>query len=235
MEFRSPRTLSYLTLAGLGVMGVSKLLSALFGLAQAVAPTSAVDLGDGDEGFPLWLMAQGLIALIQLPTYIFTIIVFLMWLFRIYKNLPAVGAGSTEFTPGWAVGWWFIPLANLIKPFQAVRDAWLESDPDFEPESQIFSQVKGGAPTYMVFWWGFWIISNTFSNIATRGGSETGDTALDGYLFLIDGVLWVITSALAIHLVRDITARQEHRYTVIGTVAPNGPPPPPTFSQNDPQ
>ncbi len=54
---------------------------------------------------------------------------FLMWLFRTYKNLEPLGSENIRFTPGWSVGWWFIPFANLVMPFKAVRGVWSESDP----------------------------------------------------------------------------------------------------------
>ena len=232
MPYRSAQTLSYLAIGGLGVMGISRLFSAVLGLAQVIAPDQSLDLGAGEES-PVWLIAQGLIALVLLPAYIFTIVVFLMWLFRVYKNLEPLGAGSVEMTPGWAVGWWFIPLANLIKPFQAVRDAWLESDPDVDESMAMFSKVKGGAPLYMAFWWGLWIFSNIFSNITNGLVSTAGDTAFDGYIFIIEGLLWTITSLLAIFVVRDITERQELRSARRGEVRPTGPPSPPRFDQDD--
>jgi uncharacterized protein DUF4328 len=27
-----------------------------------------------------------------------------------------------SFTPGWTVGWWFVPFASLVQPFGAVRE-----------------------------------------------------------------------------------------------------------------
>lgn len=42
-----------------------------------------------------------------------TVIVWCVWQFRGQRNLVAAGRGGLRFTPGWAVGWWFIPIANL--------------------------------------------------------------------------------------------------------------------------
>ena len=46
----------------------------------------------------------------------------LMWVHRAYRNLPALGARDMAYSPGWAVGWWFIPFLNLVRPYQVVRE-----------------------------------------------------------------------------------------------------------------
>lgn len=54
-------------------------------------------------------------------------IVWLIWQHRAQKNLEGLGATWLRFTPGWAVGWWFVPFANLVKPFQTMRELWKAS------------------------------------------------------------------------------------------------------------
>jgi Domain of unknown function (DUF4328) len=47
-----------------------------------------------------------------------------LWARRAYRNLPALGAPSLGWSPGWAAASWFIPTANLALPYLVVRDAW---------------------------------------------------------------------------------------------------------------
>jgi hypothetical protein len=61
------------------------------------------------------------IAGIQFLAYLATGIVFLAWLNRAYRNLPALGARGLKFTPRSAVLWWFCPFANLVVPFRVVK------------------------------------------------------------------------------------------------------------------
>ena len=44
-----------------------------------------------------------------------TAVVFLVWVYRASANAHALGFGDLKFRPGWAVGWWFVPIANLIQ------------------------------------------------------------------------------------------------------------------------
>jgi hypothetical protein len=48
---------------------------------------------------------------------------------RAYRNLPALGAESPRFSSGWAVGAWFVPFLNLVRPKQIMDDIWRASDP----------------------------------------------------------------------------------------------------------
>jgi hypothetical protein len=54
-------------------------------------------------------------------------VLFCCWLHRAAGNLRALGARRLEFTPGWTVGWFFVPVANLVMPYRTVRELWLAS------------------------------------------------------------------------------------------------------------
>ena len=56
-----------------------------------------------------------------------TAAVWCVWQYRAQRRAIELAGGGLEFTPGWAVGWWFVPFANLVKPFQAVRELWRAS------------------------------------------------------------------------------------------------------------
>ena len=58
---------------------------------------------------------------------IITGIIYLMWLHRAYQNLPALGVTKLDATPGWAVGYYFIPILNLFRPYQTMVEILRES------------------------------------------------------------------------------------------------------------
>ncbi len=229
--YRSPLFLSRLAIAGLGIVGVCRILFLIAGFGLVIDPNRSVDLGDNDQ-LSIWLLFSGLISLVLLPAFIFSVVTFLMWLFRIFTNLPAVGSDQTEFTPGWAVGWWFIPFANLVKPFQAVRTAWSENEPDVETDSEFLSSIQSSAPTFVGIWWAFWIIGNIISNLTSRLelAAKPGEEAILGYAGIIESLVWIVAAVLAIKVVLGITDRQETRYARRGAATIGVPPPPPDFS-----
>jgi hypothetical protein len=55
-----------------------------------------------------------------------TIVVWLIWQHRVTRNVWAKGIRITT-SPGWAVGWWFVPLANLFMPAVSVQHVYRAS------------------------------------------------------------------------------------------------------------
>jgi hypothetical protein len=235
-SFRPLKSLSLYVIIGLGLSAGTDTLSGIAGLGQIFSPDSAFELGE-DGPVSIWLLLQGVIYLLKFPTYVFTVVMFLVWLHRAHSNLATLGARNLDFTPGWAVGWWFIPFANLVKPFQAVREVWSESDPEADDSEQVFfSTGPRTAPTYMGVWWAMWLLSNFSANVASRvyDPDTMSNVEIGGVLFVTTAVLSVVAAILAIMLVRDITARQAARYTNLleRRSAGDAPPPPPTFDRD---
>jgi len=229
-QFRSPNTLAQLAMAGLGLTAMCEIATALIGVFQIAMPDSTLSPDDVSE-VSTWLMIQSLIALLQIPIFIATVVFFLMWLYRAHSNLEHLRPVNLQFTPGWAVGWWFIPFANLVKPFQVVREVWWESDPKVDDGPTFLSASLHSAPTFMGVWWAFWIVSNVLSNISGRmfDPNDISTVVLSGYVFVATGIASAIAAGLAIYVVKDTTARQELRAVAVSQLDRFEPPPPPTF------
>jgi len=75
-------------------------------------------------------------------------IAFLVWTYRMHTNATALGGSDyMEFTAGWAVGWYFIPIANLWKPYQALREIAQASHPDYD------DWLHAPRPAILPMWW----------------------------------------------------------------------------------
>lgn len=225
--YRSAKTLSQVLVALFVLQLALYGLYSILAVVQIANPDVALDIDDG-SGLSLPLMAIGLLSILELLARLATIVVFLIWLYRVYSNLSPLKARDLEFTPGWAVGWWFIPFANLIKPYQAVAEAWRESDADYSEDlGFLTSSVEN--PWVFPIWWGSWILGNIFSRIADRA---VGDTVSDAYpyLLILTSVFSAVAAWAAIWIVRDTTGRQELRFDRLGQRLNNiEPPPPPVF------
>ena len=84
------------------------------------------------------------IGLGQLAVFLVTAVYWLVWLHRSYANLSAVGVRKTRFTAGWAVGYWFVPIANLWRPYQVMKDLWLRSQ-SAAARSLLLCEMKSSA------------------------------------------------------------------------------------------
>lgn len=166
----------------------------------------------GAENFAHELPAAGAIAILGLllsGVSLFTYVVFLVWMNAAAKNARSFGHEGLEFTPGWVVGWWFIPFANWVKPFQAMKEIWQASDPDAIGagyQSWRASVVPG---TFGV-WWATYLlggvvgIAGAFAGIGTPGGSP--GFAMAAHLFRAFSAVAIVA------IMRQLARRQEASY-----------------------
>jgi len=125
---------------------------------------------------------------------------FLIWFYRVYRNCRTLGAENLGRSAGWAVGSFFVPIANLFVPYLAMREAWMVSG---NPRNWRSEPVGG-----IVHMW--WTFSITASVIGGFTGATYGQTqlALFGFLFLAGMVLRVALILVTLNLVTQINHRQ---------------------------
>jgi hypothetical protein len=74
-----------------------------------------------------------------------TSILFLMWIYRANSNARQLGAQGMKFSPGWSVGFYFIPILWFWKPYQAMKEIW--------QASKAPSSWKSEKPGSILPWW----------------------------------------------------------------------------------
>ena len=144
--------------------------------------------------------------------FIGTVVLWCMWQHRAQENAVVLAGGGLRFTPGWAVGWWFIPFANLVKPFQTVRELWKAS------HGARWREI----PTWPLlgWWWGVWLAANLHVWFGSNGfgvgiGSEVGSPTTIGNAIsrdqweLLSLVLEIAAAVLAVVIVRSIEQLQQ--------------------------
>jgi len=225
-QFRSATPLSYGVFALLGLQIAAMVLTLLLSLGLMVSPDWSLDLDDGTS-MPVFFMFVGMGELLRLVAFVLTVIVFLIWEHRAYSNLSPLRAEDLDSTPGWAVGWWFVPFANLVKPYQVMKEIWIESDPEYDEELGHLASTMS-APAIFGFWWALWILYNIGSRIVDR----TFNTDSPDYAGLAIGeiavnALGIVGALLLLLIVKDITERQNRRNERIQTSYQAVLPPPP--------
>lgn len=210
--YRSAKGLSIFVVLFLGAIGI---LSALFVVSSFVSilfPDAALELDDGGS-MRIGLMILGVLALLEVPLRWLCVVFFLVWLYRCYNNLSALKARNLEFSPGWAVGWWFIPFANLVKPFQVVREVYNESSPDFDDETG-FLQTYPGTPEVIGFWWASFLLSGFIYRISdvVYGKGDLPQSSYFEVVFIAGALLATVAAGLAIFIVVTVVQRQDARY-----------------------
>ncbi len=135
-----------------------------------------------------------------------TIVFFAMWIYRAAANVVAAGIAGFDFTPGWAVGWYFVPFANLVQPFRAMRQIWNAS------HAGGSDLDRGDA--ILTLWWTVWLASNISANISIQMSFRATSTEMVStslYLGAISSVLSLILFVVGMRLVERITEAQRDR------------------------
>ncbi len=154
---------------------------------------------------------SGLRALLLLTTGI----CFLVWTYRLHQNLRAFGVSRLSVTAGWAVGYFFVPIINLYRPYQIFCEIWKASDPGPAPREDGAWQTLR-VPALVGFWWAFWLGSGVVDQLSATTPHETSGVALGAALRLI-------AAGFALLIVRGFTAREEQTARHLSLIA-NGEP-----------
>ena len=151
-------------------------------------------------------MIVGLTALVQIALFLLAGFMSLKWVYRVQMNAHTL-AGALASTPPWAVGWFFVPIMNLYKPFEALKQAWRVAR-----SPQGWAQVQ--LPGVINWWWGLWLTSNIVGNISGRMDTLNGPLAVKASTRDVVGitaeVLAVVAGLLFIQVVRQLSEDQRH-------------------------
>lgn len=174
---------------------------------------------------------QGIVQLIVLVNFIAAVVVFLVWVYGAYKNLRALGA-NPDTSPGWAVGYFFIPIANLFRPFQVFQEMWRESDPEavaVEGVRPMHAFVGGSSKSVLVIvWWGLWLLSNIVAWVALgyeRNAQILNDFINATWISMASDLATILAAIACMVVIKKITDRQEARAQRLMELA--APPTPP--------
>jgi hypothetical protein len=121
-----------------------------------------------------------------------------MWMHRCVRNLPALGATRTGWSPAWAVWGWFIPFANLAIPYLVVRELWRQVHLDARPAFPLVG-----------VWWALWVVGQVGLLVT---GTVLSATLAGFVVGIAIDLATVAAGVLLIVIIRQVTRRQRARY-----------------------
>ncbi len=152
-----------------GPLCIFVILTTVLSVSVGVASAAFNYLSQGD---PDWMptnqveqivtLATAGLSVLSIGAFLGAIIFTLTITVRMVKNLKIIGSGHMSMSPFWAAAFYFVPLANLIMPVNAITEVWrgtyaeIEEPPPREPNGAI------------AWWWGPWLLSNIIDNLAGR-------------------------------------------------------------------
>lgn len=137
-------------------------------------------------------------------------VLLLIWIYRSARNLLALGIQGMRFSPGWSVGWFFIPFANLIVPPMVLIEIWKASNPSARPDNWR----RGSLNFFIPLWWlsmlgmsaGMVLLSYLLKNAPDP--ATTGDFSAMTTRLSVLGILQIGWAVGLIGSVAGITSRQ---------------------------
>jgi hypothetical protein len=199
---RVSRNLGRITLWTSIVFALQAVLMFGMGLSLALVPSLLSTLADPEATPTGHELLFGLASVAWIALLIPGIVLFCVWVRWANMNAEDLVPSGLEFTPGWAVGWFFVPFANLYKPYHVVAEIYRASNPDSDPDYWKISEV----PSFIPLWWVSYIAFNVIRNVNSRIPAGQGEG-----LAVVEFALGCFSAAMVVVVVRSIHRLQRKK------------------------
>lgn len=158
---------------------------------------------------------QGVLGVLGFVLFLSTASAFLTWFYRAHRHLAGREGPDTRYASGWTIGGFLVPILNLVRPFQVMKEVWQLS------AAAGAGERYRGAPTVagtgdgaglVRWWWGLHLAVGLVGNVVLQLSLRHGPSIMDlqvlsawmvfGYVIEIPGAL------VAAEVVRRVTAWQ---------------------------
>lgn len=187
---------------------VVHLVLLLFTIYETYLLSNSSSLAEFEQDHTLFNAMFSAIGLVMIPVLVFIPFSFLQWQYRAVANLIAVGKNGIQILPGWSIGFYFVPILNLIRPYQSIKEIWIGYQ--FLELRTIHGQGFE-APSIFRWWWGFWLLSRISDNISQLilEEADTLQKIIDGnYYFIFEEIFLAILGLLALSIISPIQEKQ---------------------------
>jgi len=148
-------------------------------------------------------LREGLIGIISLIVLVVSAITFIQWFRRAYYNLH-LKVGHLAFTEGWAAGAWFVPVLNLFRPYQIMRELYVETkeslkENNITPSADLNMAVVG-------LWWTLWVVSAIAGQVSLRISlnAESVDQLINSTIAdIVGNIIQIPLAIIAVKVVKS--------------------------------
>jgi hypothetical protein len=164
----------------------------------------ATDFFAGD-GVNVWFATSQVLALASLAAFalsLVTAVFCFVWIYRATAIAHRV-TPTLSISPAAAVGWFFVPIASLWKPYEAI--------------SQLIDGSGGrrvtATRTLAGWWWAGWLARTALGILSRFGGSAGADGMLSrsyGVVLMLVAVIGIPMACLFQEIIRRVTLAQDN-------------------------
>jgi len=148
------------------------------------------------------LMTMGYAGYLQFGAFVAIAVLFMRFMYKAVQRAKGFAVPFTYVSPGWAVGYWFIPLMNLYRPFEVVK-ALVKAcaEEAGTPDKPAAGEQLLGA------WWALFLLGNIVASAVARMDLDLSTAAglmsyldytlgSDVLLILSTPLFWVVITRL---------------------------------------
>ncbi|MEU8778136.1 DUF4328 domain-containing protein [Streptomyces sp. NPDC048606] len=151
---------------------------------------------------------------LQVLTMVPTIVVFIIWFHRVRGNGGVFRPDAFTLGRGWAIGAWFVPVANLVMPYLIARQTWRASTQRGPDGSE-----RSASMALLTSWWVVWVVAASLGRIFSKvymAADTVEELLAAGSLGIVADLVTMVAAVLALLFVRRLTEMQN-------TMAAQGP------------
>ena len=155
---------------------------------------------------------EQIISIISLLINIISGIIFIQWFRRAYYNLHQL-VKHLSFSEGWAAGSWFVPILNLFRPFQIMKEL-------FEETKKILTKKdikidENFSINFLDLWWGLWIINAIIGQIIFHYQDKTYEDLFESnILSIISNVIDIVLGFITIKIIKAYSNLESLLYEI---------------------
>ncbi len=147
---------------------------------------------------------QDIIGGLYLMIFLISAILIMRWTYVANYNAHQFGAQNMKFSPGWSIGYYFIPILNLWKPYQAMKEIWKVSKSPLSWESATASHI-------LSLWWLLWIISSIMGRVIfnmSKNANELTELLNLNIITQISNMLDIVLAIITLLVINNIYRMQ---------------------------
>ena len=132
------------------------------------------------------------------------------WFFVSTKINHLSGIKELNISPGWSVGWYFIPFANLVMPYRSLKETYKASF-----NSEEWQNIR--IPYDFPIWWATFLIGGGLENASLRLFMELGETYTYeqlnqiSYIDIAADILLIINAIFLLKIINIIYRNQKDK------------------------
>lgn len=149
-------------------------------------------------------MRQGVIDFLNGIASIISVVMFLRWFGRAYHNLHQILDHRLAHREGWAVGSWFVPIINVYRPYQIMKELYLKTK-----EWLANKGMEQNLTTHSVgWWWTLWILSGVVAYLCFKLAMMIEPEAIDdaitrNIMYMVSCVVTIPLALITVKVIKD--------------------------------